>query len=307
MSDIERNKNTIIFIMILFICFACSTIVLYTRLDIYLTDGQGAIIINETSVADNKINNDVSSLSQDNTQSTQQNESLNDNKVDNKPFNPNFEVSDEKKVWVTDTKVDIFHMSYENSEKKVTVKSNKKDKLIAPGTENSYIFKLKNTGNVPLDYELDIDAYISPDGYQIPIECRIYRYDGKWIAGQSDKYVDISTLDSTYDRDCLGSSRYTYYTLEWLWPFESGNDENDTLLGNMAVKEDITLTIEIKTIATANENISNNKGIYSPDTGDDRNILFWAVLFVASFILLIITSVIKSKSESNIKPGENNR
>jgi hypothetical protein len=39
------------------------------------------------------------------------------------------------------------------------------------------------------------------------------------------------------------------YILQWRWPFDI-DDEYDTMLGNLAVEEDISLTIVIRTTAS---------------------------------------------------------
>ena len=83
-----------------------------------------------------------------------------------------FEASDDKTVWTTNTKVEIFRVSYENGEQVVTVNGSNGQKVIAPGTENSYTFKLKNTGTVALDYTLEVDAYFTPADIKIPISGR---------------------------------------------------------------------------------------------------------------------------------------
>ena len=135
-----------------------------------------------------------------------------------------------------------------NGEKVITVNSGNGDKVIAPGTENSYTFKLKNTGNVALDYTVEVDAYFTPADIEIPITGRLNRYDGTWVIGGKDEYAKVPVLDTAEDNATLGAGKYTYYTLDWLWPFESGNDELDTMLGNLAVDQELTFTIVIKTM-----------------------------------------------------------
>jgi len=77
------------------------------------------------------------------------------------PTNPLFEASDEDGVWSTSTVINIFKSSYGDAQ------SFDGDKIIAPGTSNSYVFKLANKGDVGLDFTLDIDAYITPDGWLV--------------------------------------------------------------------------------------------------------------------------------------------
>ncbi|WP_165247617.1 hypothetical protein [Adlercreutzia sp. ZJ141] len=54
-------------------------------------------------------------------------------------------------VWSTETQVDLFRSSYNN-----TVASADGDKLIAPGTTNRYDFTLRNNAEVPLGYEVSL-------------------------------------------------------------------------------------------------------------------------------------------------------
>ena len=205
--------------------------------------------------------------------------------------NAGFEAGDEHTVWTTDTKVEIFRVSYENGEQTVTVHSGNGQKIIAPGTENSYTFKLKNTGTTTLDYTVEIDAYFSHDDLEIPVKGRLNRYDGEWIVGGEEEYASVSVLDAAEDADTLGAGKYTYYTLDWVWPFESGDDGLDTMLGNLAVNEDLVFTIEIKT--TASESDGEGGGITPPQTGDQTPL--WITLAVLSALAMIILVVYRKK------------
>ena len=159
----------------------------------------------------------------------------------------------------------LYLRGIENGEGKVFVQGADGNKVIAPGTGNSYTFKLKNTGTTPLNYLLNVDAFVTPGDVRIPVESRINRYDGEWIVGDKEQYVDVHTLDTAEDSAPLGAGKYTYYTLDWRWPFESGDDEYDTLLGNMAVEQDLTLTIIISTTAVADEEPTDPDDPDNPD------------------------------------------
>lgn len=213
------------------------------------------------------------------------------------PGNPGLEVEDGQTVWTTNTQVEIFKISYENGESVITVQSDDGSKIIAPGTENSYTFKLKNTGNAALDYAVDVDAYCSPAEISIPITGRISRYDGTWIVGGQDSYAEISALDMASDSDTLGAGRYTCYTLDWVWPFEGGDDELDTLLGNMAAEQDVTFTIVIKTTAAESENPDGGGGIITPDTGDSADFTLWIVLAICSLAVIIFLVLYQNREK----------
>ena len=203
------------------------------------------------------------------------------------PTTPGFAVTDENGKWSTNTQINIFKSSYDG------VDSADGSKIIAPGTANSYVFKLANTGDVGLDFTLDIDAFITPDSVHIPVQTRLQRYDSKWIAGDEAIWVDTQSLDTATDKGQLGIGKYVYYTLDWQWPY-SDDDTLDTALGNQAVDEDISLTIVIKTTASGDSEAM--AGIKIPDTSDNTSVAVWAtvaacstVAIVAIFFFIILT------------------
>lgn len=305
-------------VLILFVCVAGTTIAFMSRLDSFLLDDEGAIslITEDTSETDDSSDGTDATQSQDST-ATQDSETEQDStsstdtpgtdepdpststtpEVTQPPKNPGFEAGDDKTVWGTNTQVEIFRVSYVNGEQVITVNSGNGDKVIAPGTENSYTFKLKNTGNVALDYTVEIDAYFTPADIEIPITGRLNRYDGTWVIGGKDEYAKVPLLDTAEDNATLGAGKYTYYTLDWLWPFESGNDELDTMLGNLAVDQELTFTIVIKTTATESSNPYDDSGITPPQTGDNTNLTLWIVLAVSSFAMMIFLLFYQNKEK----------
>jgi hypothetical protein len=305
-------------VLILFVCVAATTIAFMSRLDSFLLDDEGAIslITEDTSETDDSSDETDGTQSQDSA-ATQDSETEQDftsstdtpgtdepepststtPEVTQPPKNPGFEASDDNNVWSTNTQVEIFKVSYVNGEQIITVKSDNGDKVIAPGTENSYTFKLKNTGNVALDYTVEIDAYFTPADIEIPITGRLNRYDGTWVIGGKDEHAKVPVLDTAEDNATLGAGKYTYYTLDWLWPFESGNDELDTMLGNLAVDQELTFTIVIKTTATESSNPYDDSGITPPQTGDNTNLTLWIVLAVSSFAMMIFLLFYQNKEK----------
>lgn len=185
--------------------------------------------------------------------------------------NPGFEAYDEKTVWSTKTKVDIFSASYKNNQGILTVESEKNDKVIAPGTEDRYTFWLKNTGDVPVNYTLEFEALFSPENVKIPVKAKIKSYNGEWLLGGKDRWTDVLKLNSVEDRATLGVNQYAKYALDWQWVFERGYDLYDTYLGNRAVNEDLSLTIIIKTVAEADTGTSIADNSSSTQTNISNN------------------------------------
>lgn len=209
------------------------------------------------------------------------------------PKDPIFEVEDENTVWEGQTQVEIFRVSYENGEGKITVQSGKGDKVIAPGTSNEYAFTLKNTGKESLDYTLEMEAYLSNEAYTIPVVVRLLDYQGTYLLGDGENYTDVLNLNQVSESGSLSAGYIAPYTLQWQWPFE-GDDAYDTLLGNMAVDEDLVLTIVIRTVAEY-----GGEGGMPPYTGDS-GMMVWALVMVASFAgLLLLLLLKKDKREEN--------
>lgn len=207
---------------------------------------------------------------------------------------PGFEVSDDKVVWQTKTDVDIFKVTYDETGD-MTVDGTD-DKVFAPGTGNSYQFVLKNTGEVPIAYTMEVEAFFSPQEIDIPIVAKFHDYEGNFYAGgEGDNWDDVLELNGINKTETLDVGRHRTFTLDWQWPFEDsteGGDVYDTMLGNMAVDEDLELTIIINTVAQADY-------VHVPggETGDDNTIFIWSIVLVASLALIAVFAIIKKKRE----------
>lgn len=209
---------------------------------------------------------------------------------------PGFRVTDENTVWSGQTDIEIFRISYSNSGGQVTVNSSNGDKLLAPGTANTYKFALENTGNVSLKYSMDMQAYFSHGEYTIPVYARVTDHQGKFLAGSAESMADVMDLNQVSDQGSIRAGYVMPYTLEWEWPFEI-DDEYDTMLGNLAVDEDITLTIVINTVAS--HTAESGGGI--PQTGDTTNIAMMVLVMLASGtgLLLLLLFPPKKREETN--------
>jgi len=250
-----------------------------------------------------------------------------------------FTVSDDRTVWGTNTQVDIFKSEYEDGNHNIVVAGANGDKVIAPGTENAYTFKLRNDFTSPLNYTVAVKAYVNPDGVEIPVVCRLSRYDGHWVAGSDSQWLSIPDFDGARDVDVLAATSYVTYTLDWQWPYE-GDDAADTALAERAMEEDVTLTIEIITTAEWSPDSSDDPIVpdipvvptpdepdpmvpvpdepdpveplpeepevgepLPPKTGDDSNPGLWISLAAVSFLLLLILLLRRDDDEEEKKSG----
>lgn len=157
--------------------------------------------------------------------------------------NPSFEIGDgEGKQWKNETTVNIFKSDYKNGEGMATVISQNGDKVIAPGSTSSYKFAMYNNGNMAVMYETDVDFSLIIKGMEnedivFPLKVRLYTDSGKYIVGTETEWVNINDVKIDAYLSQLGASSYESFTLEVKWDYEGGNDELDTLLGNMSAEQ----------------------------------------------------------------------
>lgn len=88
---------------------------------------------------------------------------------------------------------------------------------IAPTSENSYQFVIRNNNDFNIKYNLEM---IETNKYNINMKFRL-KLNGKYVVGSDGKYVTASELNQ-YDM-FLAGNKYDVYTLDWKW-FESSND-----------------------------------------------------------------------------------
>lgn len=205
-------------------------------------------------------------------------------------------------VWSTETPVDIFQRSYTNKDGEVSVVSGTTDKVVAPGTDGSYTFTLKNTGNTTADYKVWVETSISSGLSGKELKTKMSGKDG-WLLGGSDSWENIEQLNEISEESSLDAGKSTAYTISWLWPFEQDMDDYDTDLGNLAVDQKLTYTVTIHTITTANTEDGHSgsnviKKLRSAKTGDTIHLALW-IAFAAVSAGVIIFLVFKRKKERN--------
>lgn len=102
------------------------------------------------------------------------------------------------------------------------------DDTIHPGTEGIFEYEIINPHSKGMSYTMDVDQYYNNEIIEeFPMRYKL-KMNNQYIASL-DEWVDSSSLEFT--NLIIEADSSTGFTLEWCWPFESGNDEYDTLLG----------------------------------------------------------------------------
>ena len=208
---------------------------------------------------------------------------------------PGFKVVDAEQTWVSANKISIFKVSYDNETGETTVSGTGNNKVIAPGTTNTYYFELINTGNTGLDYQVKMDASLSDNINSIPVDVKLSDHNGRYVLGSETLWQNVSVMNDVVDEGKLSKGNKARYVFSWQWPYESGNDEYDTYLGDLAVEEDVTLTVNITVVATGNGSATG--GIVT--TGDNSQVVLYAGLAGVSALLMIFLLMKTKKGEDD--------
>lgn len=224
-------------------------------------------------------------------------------------FDPYFEFRtyDDKVEWSTDTAIEIFKFKYDETGGLSVVSSNDM-KVFAPGTGNEYTFHVKNGSSEAVDYKMWVEAYFSNEDLWIPIEVKMREGSDDYLIGDADNWVEAVELNTVSEEQTLESNRYTNYTLDWRWVFErfdgeglEANDAYDTSLGNMAVYDDLTLTIKIHTYAeldpSAIRGDDGGSSDDSPFTGVKGVMMFIVIGAVALVVIILMLILGRKKNE----------
>lgn len=324
MAGKEKRKlnKKILLVLLLLICVAASTLAVMQQMQIFLPNDEGAISLNGDENSNGNSENQESGeqgedpqtgnggqqdqsgdSSTDGLQNEGSSEGQNGSGEQNgsstaNQIRPGMQTEDNQVTWEQDTKIEIFKTSYDNESGEVTVLSNNGDKVIAPGTQNTYVFKLKNTGNVALDFKVELSSLLSAVTNEIPIQVRISNFKNEWIVGSDDEYVDVSKV-SAVDYGTVGAGRYIYYTLDWMWPFEGDTDTNiiDTALGDLIVEGHFEFSMALRTESAISTNPDATDGIIAPQMGDANSMVLWITLIGVSLVVMLFLIIFRNKDD----------
>ena len=227
-----------------------------------------------------------------------------------------FEVKDAGQIWKTETAVDLFKAEYKNDTGVVTVKSADGSKVIAPGTEGSYTFSLKNTSDVSADYKIWVEADLNSNIEGVPIQTRMSGSDG-WLLGGKNTWKQAEALNGVATTDTVGAGKTADYTIYWKWPFEQGEDKSDTDLSNASLTHNMSYRVTIYTLAaksasadTATDSPANTTAEGADQknqshsrnavkTGDNTQIFLWVVVLAVSAGILMGLFILRKRKNNN--------
>ena len=291
---IKSSGSLVGLILILLLCLMVSVSLLFGRVIPYTT----AKFVNVHSLTENAVSDsDAPSANEQTTSSGNNGQSDSSNQSAEK-HNPEFHM---------DTEEEIFKLSYDETGKITVIGAEGNgNKLIAPGTSNVYQFTLANTGDVALDYTMTMEAYITGTDLLIPVNVRVWDHTNKYILGSADSKVGVMELNTVNENAELGAGRYAVYNLEWEWPFEHGDDVYDTMLGDLAVENDLALHIAIHTVAVHDNDpdVPDSGLIEPPYTGDESQLILLCLLSAGSFSGLCIMAFAMFKTGRKDKEAE---
>lgn len=217
-----------------------------------------------------------------------------------------FAVEDTDQVWKTQTAIELFKSDYQNADGVTTVKSADGSKVIAPGTEGSYTFSLKNTGDMAANYKIWVEATLNSNIEGAPIETRMSSDDG-WLLGGKNTWEQAEDLNGVSAAETIDAGKTAEYTIYWQWPFESGDDAADTNLADASgsVDQEMSYTVTIYTMTAAatgdgtengNQTGSTDKNfLHAVKTDDGAQMLLWIVVLVCAAGVLACLLILRKR------------
>lgn len=166
-----------------------------------------------------------------------------------------------------------------------------KKKLIAPGTSGAYSFTIHNNSDESIDYFL---VGRNENENEIPLDFNMHIKDGSWIIGRENSWVLWKTAFPLDFKRTLSAGDSDTINLKWQWPYERGQDAQDTQFGERALTEELnyklSLNVLIETssgkqpsVVTNKKKSVNNYWRRLPQTGEE---------FVISIVIIGIITVL---------------
>ena len=193
-----------------------------------------------------------------------------------------------------DSEVHLFAIHYQGASGETIIHSSDGDKVVAPGAQSSYTIRLRNADRYAINYAFEPRVVFSSH-YQIPVFVKLYDVEGKYLLGSEGEWATLQDLRELDHTGTLEKAEAAEFVFEWMWPFENGNDEHDTELGNQ--EQDIGLEVAFKFHSVANKELEANGGADGhPDLGTIVILAFIALALLIGLIILV-TYILKKRKE----------
>ena len=122
---------------------------------------------------------------------------------------------------------------------------------IQPGSSGRFLFRVENKRQSDLKLIMQI---MQSDNYELPLRFRLGSIKTvsdslpnnlKWQTWDKNNTIQLATNQDTIGSITSGNNT-TIYCMEWEWPYESGNDKQDTAAGIKAGKYALDLKIRLE-------------------------------------------------------------
>lgn len=193
-------------------------------------------------------------------------------------------------------RLEIFSVQYDNKSGEITVTGMDGQRVIAPGTKVDYTVRLRNKDKIAIDYELVLTVEYTSE-HTVPVRFRMIDDDENYLIGDEKTWVALEDIGQVSDMGTIVKGGSEEYEFQWKWEFESGDDEYDTFLGDLAKDEIVGVKVGFEIHAEANTDIGANGGIMGSGLGDILIAGFALLLLLAAIVLLIVYLVKRRKHE----------
>ena len=178
--------------------------------------------------------------------------------------------------------MDLFSSAYVNSSSQTVVAASDGQKVVAPGTQGSYAFAVRNSGGMQARYKVWAEASQNGSDGAIPLELSL-------------SSGNLSS-DSLSDAGELAPGSMAVYRIGWEWPFEAGSelDARDTALGQSAAAHKVAYSVTVHMQAEADDSAVTAGDMAA--TGDNMPIaMFVALIGVVLAALVAVAFVLRRR------------
>ena len=163
-----------------------------------------------------------------------------------------------------------------------------------------------NNGNMAVVYATDLDFRLkvgeeTVSAEDFPLKVRLVNTLGEYIIGSEYQWVSVHDASLDQYSATLGASSYQDFELQLKWDFHGGNDELDTLYGDLAAERGVSLSMTLNTYAVEHDDPRAEGGkLINSDTrhqeyGGTIRWLWMLMLFINTAVIIFYISWLMNK------------